>query len=76
MRYFFDFSGANGWNDGEGVDLADLDVARLEAARACGDWLRDHAETLLAPGSLTVIIRNEAGAALDRIDVRWMAPNA
>lgn len=72
MRYFFDFSGASGWSDTEGVDLPDLETARLQGAKACAEWLRDHAEQLLGHGELRVSIRDETGRVLDGFGLSWM----
>lgn len=71
MRYFFDFSGASEWSDTEGVDLPDLETARLQGARACAEWLRDHAEHLLVQGELRVAIRDKTGKVLDGFGLNW-----
>ena len=63
-RYFFDLAGEFDSLDEEGVELQDLDSARVEAIRLLGELLRDDAERLSACRSCQVVVRGQGGQAL------------
>jgi hypothetical protein len=71
MRYFFD-ARDNGTlvADDEGIDLADLEAVKREAARGLGDLVRE-----VLPGSagreLAIDVRDEFGRAVLRIEVMF-----
>jgi hypothetical protein len=47
--------------DDEGLDLLSVEAARLEAARAAAEMLRDRALDEAAPADIEVVARNETG---------------
>jgi hypothetical protein len=66
-RYFFDtYDGENFVSDENGLELADIDAAKLEAQRALPDMVRD-----ALPNSnfrsFVVNIRDETGQAVIRL---------
>lgn len=63
-RYFFDLSNGQVWVDEEGVDLPDLETAKLEAARYLAEMLREHHETFSADGEWQLSVRDDSGLSL------------
>lgn len=47
--------------DDEGLDLLSVDVARLEAARAAAEMLRDRARERVESGDVSIVVRDGSG---------------
>ncbi len=74
MRYFFQLSDGQVLTDDEGSDLADLDAAKVEAAKIAGEWLRDNAHEFAEDGALLVEVLNERHSVLATVSVEASAP--
>ena len=74
MRYFFQLSDGHVLTDDEGSDLADLDAAKVEAAKIAGEWLRDNAHEFAEDGALLVEVLDEQRSVLATIAVEASAP--
>lgn len=69
QRYFFHTEGVNSTLDQEGMELADHQLARVEAARLLGEMLRDNAHDFWAQKSLRLIVTDHQGLILFALDL-------
>ncbi|CAN5538468.1 hypothetical protein BH10PSE4_BH10PSE4_33630 [soil metagenome] len=74
MRYFFQLSDGHVLTDEEGSLFADLDAAKVEAARIAGEWLRDNAREFAEDGALLVEVLDARRAVLATVSVEASAP--
>ena len=74
MRYFFQLSDGQVLTDDEGSDFADLDAAKVEAAKIAGEWLRDNAHEFAEDGALLIEVMDERRAVLATVTVEASAP--
>jgi len=58
-RYYFHVEDHQRYLDQDGVELADLDAARVEAVRVSSDMLRDHAVEFWRLGQWRVVVTDE-----------------
>lgn len=63
-RFFFDVQDGHSSRDDEGVELPDVQAARLQAAEMAGRLLSDTAQRFWDHGELTVVVRGEEGLVL------------
>ena len=68
-RYFFDIEGSWTLGNTEGVELANLEAAKVEAARMVGQIVKDHAE-VLSGWPWTFTVRNGSGDTVYELQVR------
>lgn len=74
-RYFFHVEDGRSFPDLDGVELPDLDAARIEAVRLLGGMLRDEAETFWQGDDWRMSVADAGGMALFTIDfMATMAP--
>jgi hypothetical protein len=74
MRYYFQLSDGQLLTDDEGSDFANLDAAKVEAAKIAGEWLRDNAHEFAEDGALLVEVLDERRSVLATIAVEASAP--
>jgi hypothetical protein len=74
MRYFFQLSDGHLLTDDEGTELADLNAAKVEAARIAGEWLRDNSDEFAGEGSLLIEVLDERRTTLASIAIEANAP--
>ena len=60
-RYFFDIDNHKHVNDDDGTDLADDEVARVQAVIFAGDYLSDHPAIARHGAHFRVAVRNNQG---------------
>ncbi len=63
-RYFFDIDNHKHVNDDDGTDLADDEVARVQAVIFAGDYLSDHPAIARHGAHFRVAVRNDQGHVL------------
>lgn len=68
-RYFFDVIDGENALDVEGVELPDLEAARIEGARREGEVLARHAETFWQRDEWRLICKDASGLILFTVDV-------
>jgi hypothetical protein len=61
-RFFFDLEIDESQPDATGLEFESLWIAQREAARLLGQVLKDDPETMLRPGGLRVVVRDEYGS--------------
>ena len=73
-RYFFDLDGEIGSLDEEGTECPDLYNAKIEAIRLMGEILREDAKTIFSIRDCGVIVRDNQGRRLARIQTSVASP--
>lgn len=64
-HYFFHIDGARHYADTDGVELADLEAARMEALRIIGELMIDDAmDDLWSGGELVMMVADDAARNL------------
>lgn len=68
-RYFFHFGDTEAGLDLNGIDLADDNEARIQAARTLGEMLKDKAGEFWSAGEMRVTVTDETGLILFVLDL-------
>ena len=74
-RYYFHTSRGDGISKqaNEGIELPDHDAAWLEATSACGEIIRDMNGSLTPGESWSMIVKDDRGAEVFRLELRTSA---
>jgi hypothetical protein len=68
-HFFFHTEDGRAIADDEGLDLATLDDARIEAVRVLGDILRENPQELLSTGALRLTVTDGSGLVYFALDL-------
>jgi hypothetical protein len=76
-RYFFHTSNGHRCPDNEGVELDTMAEVQAEAARGCGELLKETAETFWQTQDLTMTVTDDGGLILFTVEIiATMSPAA
>lgn len=68
-RYFFHTLDGQRYPDEEGTELPDLVSARRRATRVLAELLKEQPDDFLGAGHLQVLVTDEQGRPVSRVDV-------